>query len=130
MKPCKEAEHLFADATLIIPLLAIEHGLFGDLTLDDLMTHKDSIIPQDKKVAKQAIFVSLKGPNNPALDIAHPLNAGKFDPPLQRSAAEAGMNNKSVSMYGFRREFITTAGRIISRDEAMILANHRIHSMK
>ena len=35
------------------------------------------------------------------------------------------MNNKGVSMYAFRRESITTAGRNLSRDEAMILANHR-----
>ena len=28
-------------------------------------------------------------------------------------------------MYGFRREFITTAGRNLSKDEAMVLINHR-----
>jgi len=125
LKPCKEAEHLFADATLIVPLLAIERGLFGELTLDDLITHKDFVIRQDKKVAKQAVFVALKGPNNTALSLSHPLNAGKFNPPLQSSAAETGINNKGVTMYGFRREFITTAGRNPSTDEAMVLANHR-----
>lgn len=123
IKPCREANHLHVDAPTLLLLLALDRGLFGSLTIDELLNHRLAILPQDRRVTKQAVFLMLKGPNNADLNFSKPLRSIAFNATLQRASLLAGLN-KRVSMYVFRREFITQVKRNVGSEAARALACH------
>jgi hypothetical protein len=122
--PCREAENLVVDLTWLLLRLAMDRGLFGDSRTEDLLNHASSRLPHDEAITEQPVFVALKGPNNVELDCNKPILANNFNPPLQRSSYLAGLAAR-VTMYCFRREFITTMGRNLNVQEAKTLATHR-----
>jgi len=123
LKPCSAPENLVVDCTWLLTMLALERGLFGGQTYDELMVSPRSRLVQNPTIAKRPVFAALKGSNNPEMDFDKAMKAGAFNLPLQQACKVAGLATRAT-MYVFRREFITTVGRSVGVEEARSMATH------
>lgn len=122
--PCQNRANICADVTWILPKLAIERGLFGNMTLDQLQTSDRFELPQDPTVADQPVFIAgREGKSGISDKEIKPLSSSAVNPVLQKVARRAGLSVRST-VYCFRREFITSIGRNAGVDQAKELASH------
>lgn len=125
----KSAVNLVADLTWLVPCLALERGLFPGKTLADLEASTEAILTQHPAVTDLPVFTALSGPNNATLAIDKPIYTESFGEPLRRVAHKAGLAVR-VTMYVWRREFITAIPYFIYEQAAPTTASARLPCME
>lgn len=126
--PCRSKVNLCADLTWILTQLAMDRGLFGERTLEDLETSGDFEIEQDPAIADHPIFLAgREGKSGVSDGEIKPLMSSSLNPVLQRIARLSCLGVRAT-IYAFRREFITTVGRNTTVEIAKELATHKFDS--
>ncbi|KAK2766647.1 hypothetical protein FQN54_005958 [Arachnomyces sp. PD_36] len=107
----------------------MERGLFQAATFDDLLSSPLEKLQQDEAITKQAMFLCRKTPHSSELNVAHPMRASGFTAALQQACGDLGIT-KRVTMYGFRREAITSFARNASIDLSREVALHSASNLE
>ena len=122
--PCRDKANLCADLTWILPQLALDRGLFGESTLEQLETSRMFELHQDPIISQQPVFLAgREGKSGVSETAIKPLSSSALNPVLQKFSRMAGLGVRST-IYSFRREFITTVARTATVDQAKELATH------
>ena len=122
IQPCENAFNLHVDLTWMLLCLAVDRGLFTG-NVQELETCEHSELPQDPVIAELPVFVA-GNPGNVLKLTDKPMSATNASGPLKVITRKSGLTVANVSMYSFRREFITIIGRVEGKDAAKEWAGH------
>lgn len=125
--PPRDRKHACVDLTWLYTTLAIERGVFGNHTLEELETSNDSILAQDPTITDHPVFRGGRI-GNLGISTEEVVPLGTSNSVLQSTCLLAGIPVRATS-YCFRREALTAFDRNMGRELAKGLATHQPHDI-